>query len=270
MKTLQVNVANKVATYMKRSGCIVCGNSNYRIQFTFDAEWADYPNKTARFIWNGQYFDQEFEGDTCPVPMIQRATLVSVGVYAGDLRTTTPASIECLPSILCAGGSPHPETGQHYSNEAKAAAEEAKKSVQEIQEIGDSFSNSLTGTASGVGIVLAEDINPLTRGLWVTVSNPDAVVKAYGKNLFQNDTSILKEITYRTSDGRDVERFGYALALPAGVYTASLIDLDSSYGNRYIYGTINDKNGAFKQDGLNLLTNDQITPRTFTIDDGDI
>lgn len=100
-KNLNISVTNKIAKYLQRDGAIVCGNSDYQITFTFDAEWDAYPTKTARFIWNGKYWDQPFTGNVCPVPIIQNAVFVIVGVYAGDLCTTTPASIPCKRSILC-------------------------------------------------------------------------------------------------------------------------------------------------------------------------
>lgn len=127
-KILHVNIADKIATYQKRDGVIVCGNDDYQIKFTFDDEWAEHDKKFARFLWLGDYYDQEIEGDTCDVPVIKGADAVEIGVYAGDLETTTGAEIPCLRSILCKGGAPHPETGQHYSNEAVAAAESAKAS----------------------------------------------------------------------------------------------------------------------------------------------
>lgn len=101
MKNLNISVTNKIAKYLQRDGVIVCGNSDYQISFTFDSEWDKYEAKTARFIWNGKYWDQPFTGNVCPVPIIQNAVFVIVGVYAGDLRTTTPASIPCKRSILC-------------------------------------------------------------------------------------------------------------------------------------------------------------------------
>ena len=103
MKTLHINVSDKIATYRQRDGLIVCGNSDYQVQFTFDSEWSAHTKKTARFIWVGQYVDVEFEGDVCPVPIIQSAEQLLVGVYAGELSTTTPASIDCKKSILCEG-----------------------------------------------------------------------------------------------------------------------------------------------------------------------
>ena len=85
---------------------IVCGNTDYQIAFTFDSEWDAYETKTARFIWNGQYADVVFTGNVCDVPKITNATLCMVGVFAGDLHTTTPAYIKCDRSILCGDGSP--------------------------------------------------------------------------------------------------------------------------------------------------------------------
>lgn len=125
MKTLHINVFDKIATYQKRDGCIVCGNSDYQIKFTFDDEWAAYDKKTAHFIWNGQYTDVEFTGDTCPVPKITNATVVKVGVYVDDLSTTTPTTIECKRSVLCGGEPPRPAPvvlstfsldGEYYDN----------------------------------------------------------------------------------------------------------------------------------------------------------
>ena len=101
MKKLNISVANKVATYSQRDGVIVCGNSDYQITFSFDSEWSAYTEKIARFKWNGDFKDVPFEGNVVNVPKITNATQVSIGVYAGDLRTTTPAEITCVKSILC-------------------------------------------------------------------------------------------------------------------------------------------------------------------------
>ncbi len=152
MKTKHINVANKVATYQARDGAIVCGNGDYIVHFAFDAEWDDYPNKTARFIWNGQYYDQDFTGDTCPVPVITKAFSVEVGVYIDgtDMRTTTSANIPCRRSVLCESGTQHPGSAEHYTNEAKEAAgraEEAASIVQQIQGEGESSLQQQTSQA---------------------------------------------------------------------------------------------------------------------------
>ena len=103
MKELRIDVRNKIATYNSRGGAIVCGNKDYyRIRFSFDSEWDEFPAKQARFIWNDKYLDVVFTGDVVTVPMLSQATSLTVGVYAGEkLRTTTPANIPCMLSIIC-------------------------------------------------------------------------------------------------------------------------------------------------------------------------
>ena len=115
MKNLNIAVANKVATYCQRDGFIVCGNSDYQITFTFDSEWKDHDVKTARFRWNGSFTDVVFKGNTVNVPIIQGTTQVEVGVFSGNLCTTTPATIFCVKSILCEEGTPTDPTPDVYS-----------------------------------------------------------------------------------------------------------------------------------------------------------
>lgn len=101
MRTLHISVLDKKAIYANRDGDIVCGNNDYMIEFAFDAEWDGYDEKTARFIWNGQYQDVKFVGTACYVPIVTHTSELRVGVYAGELSTTTSATISCQKSVLC-------------------------------------------------------------------------------------------------------------------------------------------------------------------------
>ncbi len=139
MKTLHIMVREKVATYMKRDGEIVCGNSDYWVEFDFDSEWDAYPDKTARFIWNGQHFDQPFSGNTCRVPVIKNTTACSVGVYVEGLETTTPAKIDCLKSVLCENTHRYSESDAIYSDEAQEAAKRAEEAAERAEEIAESL-----------------------------------------------------------------------------------------------------------------------------------
>lgn len=115
MKNLNITVANKVATYCQRDGIMVCGNSDYQITFAFDSDWSAHIVKTARFKWNGTYTDVVFEGNVVNVPIISNTSQVDVGVFAGDICTTTPAVIPCARSILCGEGAPDDPTPDVYS-----------------------------------------------------------------------------------------------------------------------------------------------------------
>lgn len=105
MPTIKITVKNKIAR-LASAASIVCGNSDYSIEFEFDDEWNAYETKTARFIADGKYTDVVFSGDTVGIPIVYNARMVAVGVYAGDLHTTTPAVIPCARSITSEGGAP--------------------------------------------------------------------------------------------------------------------------------------------------------------------
>lgn len=106
-KTIQIAVLNKIA--VKTCDTVyICGNSDFSVNFTFDEDWAEHYSKTARFIANdGTYVDQPFSGNSCPVPILKNTYGFNVGVYAGSLKTTTPAYCPAKKSILCLGGLPN-------------------------------------------------------------------------------------------------------------------------------------------------------------------
>ena len=148
MRTLHVVVKNKIATYIGRDGHIVCGNSDYSLNFTFDTEWDDVDEKTARFIWNGRYLDVEFTGNECLVPIINNASEVTVGVYAGELTTTTPAFIPCEKSILCITNTAQPEVVRPYEDQATEAATQAQASATAAAASASAARASATSAAS--------------------------------------------------------------------------------------------------------------------------
>lgn len=104
MKKIQIEIENKKAcltTYAE----IICDNSDYVIEFTFDSEWNVHRYKTARFVPNGgKPIEVIFEGNTCPVPAMIDTTGVSIGVYASDISTSTPVYVYCVKSIRSLGG----------------------------------------------------------------------------------------------------------------------------------------------------------------------
>ena len=99
---LHIDVVNKIATFQKRDGCIVCGNSGYQIQFNFDSEW-DGVDRTIVFILPDGIEKVNIEdGSLCPVPIIRNADKIIVGVISTDEKmATTGTVIECRRSILC-------------------------------------------------------------------------------------------------------------------------------------------------------------------------
>ena len=113
-RVIHVSVKDKIAV-AETDVLYICGNSDFAIQFEFDAEWEAFPEKTARFIYANQYRDILFRGSLCPIPVISGALAISVGVFAGDLHTTTPAVITARRSILCNSGSPADPSDEVYN-----------------------------------------------------------------------------------------------------------------------------------------------------------
>lgn len=103
-KTINLSIRDKIAVADNTQ--YVCGNSDFILEIDFDAEWHEYSTKTARFVYGGEYQDVVFQGSTCPVPVLSNIHRFYVGIFAGDLRTTTPASVSAKRSILCGGGVP--------------------------------------------------------------------------------------------------------------------------------------------------------------------
>lgn len=101
---IKITVRNKIAYSPVET--IICGNSGYQIRFDFDDEWNAYETKTARFVYGNKYADVIFTGDLCDVPVLTDTTGCAIGVFAGNLQTTTPALVTCQKSILCSGGVP--------------------------------------------------------------------------------------------------------------------------------------------------------------------
>ena len=159
MRLLHVVVNNKIATYTARDGHIVCGNSGYFLKFTFDSEWDEYTTKTARFVYHGKYYDVDFTGDECVVPIVSGVDSIEVGVYAGSLTTTTPAVIPCERSILCLTSEVQTEQVPVYKDqidlslsqamasaaESIAAAEESKKAAEESKKAAEEAANIADG-----------------------------------------------------------------------------------------------------------------------------
>lgn len=163
MILLPITVRNKIATF---TGDVpyICGNSDYKVVFTFDDEWDEHSHKTARFVYGSSCTDVLFEGNECSFPMIEETTMVVVGVYAGNLRTTTGASVRAILSIRSEHGSPESPKPDVY---------------EQIMETLDGYDDRLEdvekklSSGGGVGTVKVSATRPETDdvgGLWFDTS----------------------------------------------------------------------------------------------------
>lgn len=137
-----IDIKNKIATAADDYK-IVCGNSDYTVKFTFDEEWSKHTTKTARFsfIQEGvkKFIDVVFEGVECFAPILSNTHSVEIGVFAGDLQTTTPCILTCEKSILCEKGLPEAPAPNVYNQiiEICEETEEIAKSVEKRADNGE-------------------------------------------------------------------------------------------------------------------------------------
>lgn len=146
-KTINVSVQNKIAA---ADGTIyICGNSDYLVEFDFDREWDAYEHKTARFIHGTTYTDQVFSGNLCPVPVLYNITSFRLGVFAGELSTTTPASVYAKKSILCDSGIPADPPISVYSQIMALLNDLNEASTEEVRAIVDEYMAEHPASGSG-------------------------------------------------------------------------------------------------------------------------
>ena len=137
MYTIQISVRDKIATQTDGT-VIINGNSDYSIEFDFDAEWADLNNKIGIFAYNDAaahkwaYQTVMFNGNTCTVPILRDIHCVYVGVTAGNVRVTTPAKVQCRLSISDYADTEEPPSADVWG-QILAKLDELQTEIDEIK-----------------------------------------------------------------------------------------------------------------------------------------
>ena len=133
MKVIRIDIDGKQAINPDKAQKIVCDNTDYVISFSFSLEWEAHEVKTARFVTGSSFEEVAFTGNECPVPMLSNTTGVKIGVYAGNLQTTTRAFVDCVKSILC-GSATHAEPPKDIYNQIVELCDEAVKTAQSVEQ----------------------------------------------------------------------------------------------------------------------------------------
>lgn len=216
--SFNIEVKKRVATFKPTEDQepLVCGNSGYKAVFNFDEDWNGITKKTARFKWNTNHMDVEFNGNECEIPVITNAEICTVGVYAGEIPdgedafSTTDAVIHCKLGTRCGFSTPSAGTGANYTNEAKGYAveakaaakvaegyaEEAKEESAEVKAYDayyNAFSNFMSVAGSSVsgakvverGVTQVNEADYLTPYKVVVLPNG---LKTIGQNTFRNSS----------------------------------------------------------------------------------
>ncbi len=99
--TIKIKVQNRVA-FCEGNGEITSMNTGDKVVFEFDKEWnpeSQTETRTARFIKGNSCIDIPFNGNVCVLPAYKDYGNVYIGVFWGDIKTTTMAKITVNTSI---------------------------------------------------------------------------------------------------------------------------------------------------------------------------
>jgi len=176
---LPINIRGRIAEYTEKEK-FICYNSGYMLRFTFDSEWDSYTAKTAQV----RYLTEEdgwvkhdivFSGTDCPLPVIPKADALYVGVYAGNIRTSTEALIPCFPSALSEEGAPATPPEDVYGQimekmDTIASLNEEKVSETIAALLEDAKESGEFDGSDGVSPLITITENSLTSGGGATIS----------------------------------------------------------------------------------------------------
>ena len=99
MPEIVVTVKNKMA--VGDGSVIVCNNSDYVVRFVLDSEWDALALRTMRIVYDSySHTDIAFSGDTVALPTIIDRTSIGIGLYSGDIHTSTCAMFDCERSVM--------------------------------------------------------------------------------------------------------------------------------------------------------------------------
>ena len=99
MPEIVVTVKNKMA--VGDGSVIVCNNSDYVVRFALDSEWDALALRTMRIVYDSySHTDIAFSGDTVALPAIIDRTSIGIGLYSGDIHTSTCAMFDCERSVM--------------------------------------------------------------------------------------------------------------------------------------------------------------------------
>ena len=254
MPNLNIEVKNKIA--IGDNTKIVCDNSDYIVNFNLDQEWDNFSTKTMRVRYsNNEYTDYVFNGTSCKLPVITDKSAIEIGLYAGNLHTTSGAAYECIGSILGGAGT-QVEPAQNIYNQIIQLLDDLNWSTLpnkpfetigtglEVNDQGVLFNTGAGGSfniheLSEAKVISNDDEIPVyivvenrtKKILWKTIeaqlkTSFDGFYAAIKHKHTVNDITDFPTIPTKTSDLENDSGFITSLDVPAVLYTEQVLTPD--------------------------------------------
>lgn len=193
MPDIQIKISSKIAICKKRY--LVSSNANYTVTFDFDNEWDAHTVRTARFVFDSQYTDVAFSGNTVAVPKIPPCEHLEIGVYSDSLASTT-ADVGCVLSVKDCPGEPVGElTDEQYESLLALINSLDLRQIEKVER-----------TESGMKISFTNNTST-SLALYDGVSVSSAAVDTEGKlKLTLSDGTVLTAGTVKGEKGEKGEK----------------------------------------------------------------
>ena len=173
MPEIVVTVKNKMA--VGDGSVIVCNNSDYVVRFALDSEWDALALRTMRIVYDSySHTDIAFSGDTVALPAIIDRTSIGIGLYSGDIHTSTCAMFDCERSVM----------GQNSHAVAPPSSDVYNEIVEMINngrlkgDKGEDGTNGADGANGADGVTFTPSVDSAGNLSWTNdggLSNPDTV-----------------------------------------------------------------------------------------------
>ncbi len=140
---LTIAVRNKVP-YVSFGDYIVSDNTDCEVFFDLDSDWDGLAYKTARVIMDGVPIDIAFTGNSLTLPRLPASLReFKIGLYAGELKTTSAAEVRIVPSIIDQTGSISAHEAAELARVRAEAEREAAEAARAQAEAARSEAESL-------------------------------------------------------------------------------------------------------------------------------
>lgn len=259
MPEISITVREKTAS-LSVPVTVVCGNSDYTVRFLFDSEWDAYPTKTARFTYfkNGvfRYEDVLFDGDSVSVPVQRDVDEIAIGVYAGDLHTSTPARVPCARCITDGAPVHDPPAPDVYNQlmEYLAGLQGGGSTAGQLTAIFGGTPPSPVGYATELGIVYkgtaassAQFTVPQAGHFKLMVIAMNSEASTYALNLavqVNGSTAETEAVAYNAYSGSGTNRRNYRVISYSADFSAGdtvKIDLTERSGyTSFVYALLDE------------------------------
>ena len=173
MPEIVVTVKNKMA--VGDGSVIVCNNSDYVVRFALDSEWDALALRTMRIVYDSySHTDIAFSGDTVALPAIIDRTSIGIGLYSGDIHTSTCAMFDCERSVM--GNNSHavaPPSSDVYNEIVEMINDGRLKGDK-----GEDGTNGADGANGADGVTFTPSVDSAGNLSWTNdggLSNPATV-----------------------------------------------------------------------------------------------